>query len=79
MKVERPNSPDLTPEDLAHLEELRELVSHAIANGRLSQDEMQDIQSLIHADHKVTYEELRIVNQTIREFLGDAVLEYDWD
>jgi GAF domain-containing protein len=79
MKIERPNHRDLTPEEKAHLEELRELVSHAIANGRLSQDEMQDIRSLINADHKVTYEELRTVHQTIREFLGDAVLEYDWD
>ena len=79
MKVERPNSPDLTPEELAHLEELREIVRHAMADGRLSHDEMQNIQSFINADQKVTVDELQAIRQTIRESLGEAALEYEWD
>jgi Cu2+-containing amine oxidase len=78
MKIERPNHKDLTPDELAHLEKLQETVRQAMVDGRLSQDEMQRIQALMHADNKVTVDELRTVRQTIRESLGDASLEYDW-
>lgn len=78
MKVERPNDRNLTPEEQAHLEKLRQIVQQAMANGRLSQDEMQAIQTYINADKKVTIQELQTIRQTIRESLGDASLEYDW-
>jgi len=79
MKVERPNPSDLTPEEKAHLEKLRKMVQDALADGKVSQNEIQAIRALIHADHKVTVEELRTLHETTQELLGDAILEFEWD
>jgi uncharacterized membrane protein YebE (DUF533 family) len=78
MKVERPNQRDLTPEEQAHLAKLRQMVEAALADGKISQDEIQNIRAYIHADRKVTVDELRTINTTIRDLLGDGNLEYDW-
>jgi uncharacterized membrane protein YebE (DUF533 family) len=79
VKVERPNQRDLTPEEQAHLATLKQMVEAAMADGKISRDEIQDIRAYIHSDHKVTVDELRTINTTIREQLGEAALEYDWD
>jgi uncharacterized membrane protein YebE (DUF533 family) len=79
MKVERPNQKDLTPEEQAHLAKLKQMVEAALADGKVSQDEIQNIRAYIHADHKVTVDELRTINTTIRELLGDGTLEYNWE
>lgn len=79
MKVERPNQRDLTPEEQAHLAKLKQMVEAALADGKVSQAEMQDIRAYIHADRKVTVDELRTINTTIRDLLGEGSLEYNWD
>ncbi len=78
MKIERAHSAAPTPEELAHLDQLRALVTQSLADGKLSKQEMQSIDALINADHLVTATELRIVRETIRQVLGDAALEYEW-
>jgi hypothetical protein len=78
MKIERPNAADLSPEELAHLDQLRQLVQNALADGKLSKAEMQSIQALMQADSQVTVAELTTVRETIRQVLGDAALEYEW-
>ncbi len=78
MKIERPNAVDLSPEELAHLDQLRQLVQNALADGKLSKAEMQSIQALMQADSQVTVAELATVRETIRQVLGEAALEYDW-
>jgi uncharacterized membrane protein YebE (DUF533 family) len=79
MKIERPNQRDLTPEEQAHLAKLKQMVEAAMADGKISRDEIQSIQAYIHTDRKVTVDELRTINTTIRELLGEGALEYDWD
>ncbi|HIK46693.1 MAG TPA: hypothetical protein IGR64_17735 [Leptolyngbyaceae cyanobacterium M65_K2018_010] len=79
MKVEHPHDRDLTPEELEHLAKLRTLVQEALADGRLSEGEIQSIRSFIHADHKVTVEELRMIRSTLRRTLGDSIVELDWE
>jgi hypothetical protein len=78
MQVEHPHDRDLTPEELDHLAKIRTLVQDALADGRLSEGEIQTIRTFIHADHKVTVEELRTIRSTLRELLGDSTLEFDW-
>jgi uncharacterized tellurite resistance protein B-like protein len=78
MKIERPHAVDLTPDEVAHLDQLRQLIQLALADGRLSKAEMQSIQALMQADQRVTVAELTTVRETIRQVLGDAALEYDW-
>lgn len=79
MKVEYPQEQHLTPDETAHLEQLRQMVRQALADGKLSADNLQDIRNFIRADHKVTPQELRTMRTTIREVLGEAVLEFDWE
>ena len=78
MEIERSSQHELTPEEQAHLAKLRELVQAALADGKLSVEEIQKIRALIHADHQVTVEELETIRTTAQELLGDAFLEYDW-
>lgn len=79
MKVERSHPADLSPQEQAHLAKLRQLVQEALADGKFSEAELQSIRDLVHADHQVTPEELQTIHDTVREVLGDADLEYDWD
>ena len=78
MQVERSGQHDLSPEDKAHLEKLQHLVESVLADGKVSEAEIQSVRELVHSDHKVTPEELQTIRSTVREMLGDAVLEYDW-
>ena len=79
MQVERPNQQDLTQEEQAHLAKLRQMVEDALADGRLSQNELQGIKTFINADHKVTVDELRTIKTTVRELLGEGTIEFDWE
>jgi uncharacterized tellurite resistance protein B-like protein len=78
MKIERSNQQELTPEEQAHLEKIQKVVEAALADGKISRDEIQAVRALIHADKKVTVEELNTINDTIRDVLGDTYMEYDW-
>ncbi|MGD1930283.1 MAG: TerB family tellurite resistance protein [Leptolyngbyaceae cyanobacterium] len=78
MKIERSSQHDLTADEQAHLGKLRELVQAALADGKLSETEIQQIRALIHADRQVTVEELETIRTTAQELLGEAFLEYDW-
>lgn len=78
MQIERANAAEPSRAELEHLEKLRTLLGNALANGKLSKDEMQSIQALIDEDHRVTVAELTILHETLRQVLGDAALEYDW-
>ena len=78
MEVNSPNKKPLTPEELAHLEKLKSVVEKALEDGRLSEGEIDHIKSLIWADGKVTSEELRTVNKTIKEVMGDIAPEMEW-
>ncbi len=79
MKVSRPHDRELTPEEIKDLEKLKELVRNALADGKLSEEEIETIRAAALLDGKITLEELHAVKDTIREVLGQAELEYDWD
>lgn len=78
MKVERPNAKPLSLEEKAQLETLKSVVEKALEDGRFSIDETNRIQSIIWADGKVTYEELRTVNDTIYSVMGNFPPELEW-
>ena len=78
MEVSSPNKKPLTPEELAHLEKLKSVVEKALEDGRFSEGEIDRIKSLIWADGKVTYEELRTIHQTTKDVMGDVVPEMEW-
>ena len=78
MEVNSPNSKPLSPEELAHLEKLKSVVEKALEDGKFSTAEIDRIKSIIWSDGKVTYEELRTVNETIKSVMGDVTPELQW-
>ncbi|MEM8612344.1 MAG: hypothetical protein AAGF93_10030 [Cyanobacteria bacterium P01_H01_bin.105] len=79
MNIEHPHAKELTPEEGQHLEKLRTVVKTALTDGTLSEYEVDHIKSLIWADGKVTYEELRTLHATIHSVMGDdVVLPMEW-
>lgn len=48
-------------------------------NGRFSTYQVDRIKSVMWADGKVTYEELRAVNETIKSVMGSEVPEFEWE
>ncbi|MGF1524322.1 MAG: hypothetical protein ACFBSF_18530 [Leptolyngbyaceae cyanobacterium] len=78
MKVERLNVKPLSKQESLHLETLKVVVEKALEDGQLSIYESEHIQSLIWADGKVTYEELRIIKETTYNMMGDILPELEW-
>ena len=78
MNIERLNTKPLSSEEIAQLETLKSVVEKALEDGQFSIYESERVQSLIWADGKVTYEELRTVNETIISVMGDISPELEW-
>ena len=78
MEMERSNAKPLSAEDIAHLEKLKSVIEKALQNGEFSVNEIDRIQSIIWADGKVTYEELRTIHETIQSVMGDIPPELEW-
>ncbi|MEM9005187.1 MAG: hypothetical protein AAGE59_16905 [Cyanobacteria bacterium P01_F01_bin.86] len=78
MEIERLGAKELTPEEIQHLGTLKTLVEAALADGVLNEDEIAHIKSMLWADGKVTYEELRTVHETIQALMGDELPALDW-
>lgn len=79
MLVERPNHKELTAEELQSLQKLHTIIDRAIADGRISKYEMEQIDRSIYADGKVFVEELTMVRQLVKDKIDDGSLAYDWD
>ncbi|WP_318655895.1 hypothetical protein [Pseudanabaena yagii] len=79
MLVERPNHKELTSEELQSLQKLHTIIDRAIADGRITKYEMEQIDRSIYADGKVFVEELTMVRQLVKDKIDDGSLAYDWD
>ncbi|MDY6939381.1 MAG: hypothetical protein SWY16_17150 [Cyanobacteriota bacterium] len=79
MKRLRHDVKPLSPEEVAHLEKLKSMVEKALENGTFSIYELDRIKALIWADGKVSYEELRTVNETIEAVMGDEIPDREWE
>lgn len=79
MKVSHPNAKEPSSEELKDLDRLRTLLTQAIADGRLSKQEMARIQASIHADGKVSVEELELCRELIWKKIEQGELEFEWD
>ena len=67
-----------TPEELQDLAKLRAVIERAIADGKLSQQEMSDIKSQAWADGKITPEELELYTALILEKIRSGELEWEF-
>ena len=78
MRMERPNAKPLSPEEIAHLDDLKSVVERSLQDGRFSSEEIDRIWFIIRSDGKVTYEELRLVNETVQTVTGNMQPEFEW-
>jgi len=78
MLIERPNHQELTSDELEKLEQLRVIINQAIADGKISKYEMERIERTIHADGKVSIEEITLMRQLIRDKVDCGLLTYDY-
>jgi uncharacterized membrane protein YebE (DUF533 family) len=66
---------ELTPEESQELENLKQVIEKAIADGVLTQDERNEITAAMKADGKVTFEELEMVRQFVCDKVASGELQ----
>ncbi|HEY9909197.1 MAG TPA: hypothetical protein V6D18_16510 [Thermosynechococcaceae cyanobacterium] len=71
-------SPRPSSEELQDLEKLRAVIERAIADGKLTQQEMAAIQSQAWADGKITAEELELYSGLILDKIRSGELEWEF-
>ncbi|ERN41617.1 hypothetical protein KR51_00018430 [Rubidibacter lacunae KORDI 51-2] len=79
MEIGSEKNQEISPEEREHLDRLKKLIERSLADGKLSAGELQAIRSFIQADGEVSQAEILTLRRTIRELLGGALLEFDWD
>jgi hypothetical protein len=78
MKIERSDARPLSSEDLQHLETLRRTIERAAADGKISSMETEQINTVIHSNHRVMPEELALVKRMIWFKVQRGDLEVEW-
>jgi hypothetical protein len=78
MLVSRPNGKELTHAELQELDKLKIKIERAVADGKISKQEMADIQIAILADGKVTCEELELYRKLVTDKIVVGELEYEF-
>lgn len=78
MKISRPNFQEPTPEDLATLEKLKAVIEQAIADGKLTQDEVALIRRTAWSNGKITPEELNLVREMVTQKVNDGLIQWVW-
>ncbi len=78
MRVWHPDEPAPTPEEERDFERLRAAIETAIADGKLSQTEIENIKSIAWADGKITRRELELYRTLISDKVAKGELEFEW-
>lgn len=79
MKILKGTAPQETsPEELRELEKLTKIIDRAIADGKMSHYEIENIKKAMSADRKVTVAELALYRHLVLEKIDRGELEYDW-
>lgn len=64
-------------DDPEHLANLRALVQQVMADGKITQDEADQIRALLIEDGQITLDEIDVIRTAMREKLGDAPLTFE--
>lgn len=78
MEVTRPNLAEPTAEELLDLEKLKQVIDRAIADGKLTEDEICQMKAIAWADGKVTPQELNLMSAIVGQKLRNGELEWVW-
>ncbi|NMF86588.1 hypothetical protein E1H13_25310 [Nodosilinea sp. P-1105] len=79
MELERgaPMAKELSVEEQQELDNLRQTIDQAIADGVLTKAECQAITATMKADGKVTFEELEMVRQLVSDKVASGELKIE--
>ncbi|MEG3904028.1 MULTISPECIES: hypothetical protein [unclassified Microcoleus] len=78
MLVSRSTAKQATPEETRQLQKLQVQIERAVANGKISKQEMEDIRRAICADGKVTVEELELYRMLVTDRIVSGDVEYEF-
>ncbi|MEG3985482.1 hypothetical protein QUA08_32590 [Microcoleus sp. T3B2] len=78
MLVSRSTDKQPTLEETRQLEKLQAQIERAVANGKISKQEMEDIKRTIWADGKVTVEELELYRILVTDRIVSGEVEYEF-
>ncbi|MEG4073652.1 hypothetical protein QUA30_13050 [Microcoleus sp. Pol14C2] len=78
MLVSRSTDKQATPEESRQLEKLQVQIERAVADGKISKQEMEDINRAIWADGKVTVEELGLYRMLVTDKIVSGDVEYEF-
>ncbi len=82
MEVSRPNARELTPEEQQELDKFKRMIEHAVADGKISKQDIQDLQrkelSGGNKNSELLSHELELYRTLITEKLQTGELEYDY-
>lgn len=78
MQISRPNYQEPTPEELHDLEKLKAVIERAIADGKLTHDEVNCIKATMRADGKITPEELNLLSEMVVQKMQEGKIEWVW-
>ena len=78
MIIEHPNTTEPTAEEKQQLERLKTVINNAVADGKISRKELDDIRAATFADKKVTVAELELYRKLVLDKIETGELEYEW-
>ncbi|MEG4633374.1 hypothetical protein QUB56_27975 [Microcoleus sp. AR_TQ3_B6] len=78
MLVSRSSAKQPTLEETRQLEKLQVQIERAVADGKISKQEMEDIKRAICADGKVTVEELELYRRLVTDRIVAGEVEYEF-
>jgi hypothetical protein len=78
MLVSRSSAKKPTQEETRQLEKLQVQIERAVADGKISKQEIEDIKRAICADGKVTVEELELYRILVTDRIVAGEVEYEF-
>jgi hypothetical protein len=78
MLVSRSSAKQPTQEETRQLEKLQVQIERAVADGKISNQEMEDIKRAMLADGKVTVEELELYRILVTDRIVAGEVEYEF-
>jgi hypothetical protein len=81
MKISNPNSKKLTPEEITELERFKAAIASAIRDGKISSQEVEDLNPMIHSGNhefkEELYQKLEAYRVLVTEKLENGELQYE--
>lgn len=78
MEISRPNAKEPTSQELQDLEKLKALIERAVADGKISPDEIKSIKATMWSDHRITPQELDLMRTLVSQKFESDELELTW-